>query len=103
MELDQIMKGNYAHFMLKEIHEQTESLTNTMRGRVKFDTGEIILGGIVNHLHEIRRCRRIVFIACGTSFNSAVAVCFLLVSVNGNGSLDRLAPLLKNCQNCRLA
>lgn len=74
MDLEQIMKGNFAHFMLKEIHEQAESITNTMRGRVNFETFEVVLGGIADHLTSIRRARRILFIACGTSFNSAIAV-----------------------------
>jgi glucosamine 6-phosphate synthetase-like amidotransferase/phosphosugar isomerase protein len=65
--------GNFAHYMLKEIHEQPDSLTNTMRGRVQ-PSGKIVLGGIQKHLFDIRRARRLVFIACGTSYNSALAV-----------------------------
>lgn len=60
--------------MQKEIFEQPESVVNTMRGRVNFEEGKVILGGIVDYMQEIRRCRRLLFIACGTSYHSAVAV-----------------------------
>jgi glucosamine--fructose-6-phosphate aminotransferase (isomerizing) len=71
MEVEQIKKGSYDHFMQKEIHEQPHSLTTTMRGRLK--DGEVLLGGLKEHLRTIRRCRRVVFIGCGTSYNAALA------------------------------
>lgn len=46
MEIQQIMKGNYSSFMQKEIFEQPESVVNTMRGRVNFDSETVVLGGI---------------------------------------------------------
>ena len=46
MEIQQIMKGNFSTFMQKEIYEQPESVVNTMRGRVNFDTETVILGGL---------------------------------------------------------
>ena len=60
--------------MQKEIFEQPESVMNTMRGRVLFDDNQVLLGGIKDYMSEIRRCRRLLFIACGTSFHSAIAV-----------------------------
>ena len=60
--------------MQKEIFEQPESVMNTMRGRVLFDENRVLLGGITDYMSEIRRCRRLLFIACGTSFHSAIAV-----------------------------
>ena len=69
-----MLAGNYSTFMQKEIFEQPESVVNTMRGRVNFDTNQVVLGGIKDYMHEIRRCRRLLFIACGTSYHSAVAV-----------------------------
>lgn len=72
-EVYSLLKGNYDSFMLKEIHEQPESITNTMRGRVLFEKHKIQLGGIRDQLKNIRRCRRIIFIACGTSYHSAVS------------------------------
>jgi glucosamine--fructose-6-phosphate aminotransferase (isomerizing) len=68
------MKGQYAHFMQKEIYEQPESVVNTMRGRVNFDTRAIMLGGLKAYLPVIRRGRRLLFVACGTSYHSCIAV-----------------------------
>ena len=80
LALDEITKGEYPHFMLKEIFEQPgigalltapESVYNTMRGRLKEES--VLLGGIKTFAAEIRRSRRIIFIACGTSYHSAIA------------------------------
>ena len=60
--------------MQKEIFEQPESVVNTMRGRVNFEQNKVILGGIMEYMTEIKRCRRLLFIACGTSYHSAIAV-----------------------------
>ncbi|NXG40502.1 GFPT2 aminotransferase, partial [Dromaius novaehollandiae] len=81
MELQQIMKGNFSAFMQKEIFEQPESVVNTMRGRVNFASSTVLLGGLKDHLKEIRRCRRLIIIGCGTSFHAAVAVCSALVNI----------------------
>ena len=74
VELAEIMKGSFDHFMQKEIYEQPESVVNTMRGRVDFEQHKVNLGGLRNHLSTIRRARRIVFVACGTSYHSCMAV-----------------------------
>ncbi|NXS60227.1 GFPT1 aminotransferase, partial [Brachypteracias leptosomus] len=74
MELQQIMKGNFSSFMQKEIFEQPESVVNTMRGRVNFDDYTVNLGGLKDHIKEIQRCRRLILIACGTSYHAGVAV-----------------------------
>jgi len=66
--------GNFPSFMQKEIFEQPESVMNTMRGRVNFETNHVVLGGIKDYLQEMHRCRRLLFIACGTSYHSAIAV-----------------------------
>lgn len=92
--------GNFSAFMQKEIFEQPESVFNTMRGRVNFETNTgnapsapwagarppvgsaltpcvcpaVLLGGLKDHLKEIRRCRRLIVIGCGTSYHAAVAV-----------------------------
>lgn len=76
-ELAQIQKGNFDHFMNKEIFEQPESVVNTMRGRVNFDDYKVVLGGLRLQLANIRRSRRIIFCACGTSYHSCVAVSVL--------------------------
>lgn len=69
------MKGSFDHFMQKEIYEQPESVVNTMRGRVNFQNHKVTLGGLKAYVATIRRCRRIIFIACGTSYHSCLAVC----------------------------
>lgn len=74
IELAAIMKGSFDHFMQKEIYEQPESVVNTMRGRVHFDDHKVTLGGLRNYLPIIRRARRLLFIACGTSYHSCLAV-----------------------------
>ncbi|XP_061842251.1 glutamine--fructose-6-phosphate aminotransferase [isomerizing] 1 [Nerophis lumbriciformis] len=73
IELEQIMKGNYSTYMQKEIFEQPESVVNTMRGRVNFDNNTVTLGGLKDHIKEIQRCRRLILIACGTSYHAGVA------------------------------
>ena len=74
LELAEIMKGSFDHFMQKEIFEQPESVVNTMRGRINYDSRTVNLGGLKSYIGTIRRCRRLIFIACGTSYHSAVAV-----------------------------
>lgn len=68
------MKGQFDHFMQKEIYEQPESVVNTMRGRINFDSRTVTLGGLKAYLPVIRRCRRLLFVACGTSYHSCIAV-----------------------------
>jgi len=104
IELQQIMKGNYKYFMQKEIYEQPESVVNTMRGRVNFNTKKVILGGIKDYVNEIRRCRRLILIACGTSYHSAVATRQLLEELSelpvmvelASDFLDRNTPVFRD-------
>lgn len=74
LELQEIMKGKFDHFMQKEIFEQPESVVNTMRGRLDVENKTVTLGGLRSYIATIRRCRRIIFIACGTSYHSCMAV-----------------------------
>ncbi|XP_024009700.1 glutamine--fructose-6-phosphate aminotransferase [isomerizing] 2 isoform X1 [Eutrema salsugineum] len=87
MEVEQINKGKYDHYMQKEIHEQPESLTTTMRGRLirggSRKPKTVLLGGLKDHLKTIRRSRRIVFIGCGTSYNAALASRPILEELSG--------------------
>ncbi|XP_039971328.1 glutamine--fructose-6-phosphate aminotransferase [isomerizing] 1 isoform X4 [Bactrocera neohumeralis] len=104
MEIQQIMKGNYDYFMLKEIFEQPESVVNTMRGRVRFDSKSIVLGGIKDFIPEIKRCRRLMLIGCGTSYHSAVATRQLLEELTelpvmvelASDFLDRNTPIFRD-------
>lgn len=72
MELEAIEKGGFDHFMLKEIYEQPRTITDAMRGRVIEEEGNVVLGGLENHLRELRRANRILITACGTSFHAGL-------------------------------
>ncbi len=72
MELEAIEKGGFDHFMLKEIHEQPQTITDAMRGRVIEEEGNIVLGGLQSHLDELRRAKRLIITACGTSFHAGL-------------------------------
>uniref|UniRef100_A0A8C9TVH6 glutamine--fructose-6-phosphate transaminase (isomerizing) n=1 Tax=Scleropages formosus TaxID=113540 RepID=A0A8C9TVH6_SCLFO len=104
MELQQIMKGNFESFMQKEIFEQPESVVNTMRGRICFDNNIVILGGLKDHLKEIKRCRRLIMIGCGTSFHAAVATRQILEELTelpvmvelASDFLDRNTPVFRD-------
>ncbi|KAF5745875.1 Glucosamine--fructose-6-phosphate aminotransferase [Tripterygium wilfordii] len=107
MEVEQINKGHYAHYMQKEIHEQPESLITTMRGRLlrggSSKAKSVLLGGLKDHLKTIRRSRRIVFIGCGTSYNAALAARPILEELSGipvtmeiaSDLLDRQGPIYR--------
>ncbi|KEI40113.1 uncharacterized protein L969DRAFT_93939 [Mixia osmundae IAM 14324] len=104
IELAAIMKGSFNHFMQKEIYEQPESVVNTMRGRINFDSQRVNLGGLKTYLHVIRRCRRLVFVACGTSYHSCLATRAIFeelteipVSVElASDFLDRKCPIFRD-------
>uniref|UniRef100_A0A671WJQ6 glutamine--fructose-6-phosphate transaminase (isomerizing) n=1 Tax=Sparus aurata TaxID=8175 RepID=A0A671WJQ6_SPAAU len=104
MELQQIMKGNFESFMQKEIFEQPESVVNTMRGRICFDTNKVVLGGLKEHLKEIKRCKRLIVIGCGTSFHAAVATRQILEELTelpvmvelASDFLDRNTPVFRD-------
>lgn len=72
IELEAIEKGGYDHFMLKEIYEQPRSVKDSMRGRLRADLGEVKLGGIVEHEAKFKNAKRIIFIACGTSWHAGL-------------------------------
>lgn len=104
LELQEIMKGKFDHFMQKEIFEQPESVVNTMRGRLDIENKSVTLGGLRSYIATIRRCRRIIFIACGTSYHSCMAVRGIFeelaeipISVElASDFLDRQAPVFRD-------
>ncbi|CCE64158.1 hypothetical protein TPHA_0G03180 [Tetrapisispora phaffii CBS 4417] len=104
MELAQIMKGPYAHFMQKEIYEQPESTLNTMRGRVDFDNSSVMLGGLAAWLPAIRRARKLIMIACGTSYHSCLATRAIFEELSetpviielASDFLDRKSPVFRD-------
>ena len=104
LELQEIMKGKFDHFMQKEIFEQPESVVNTMRGRLDINNKSVTLGGLRSYITTIRRCRRIIFIACGTSYHSCMAVRGIFeelaeipIAVElASDFLDRQAPVFRD-------
>ncbi len=72
MSLDQIEKGGYDHFMLKEIHEQPKAIKDTFRGRMLPLEGEIKMSSIEDHLDKFLEANRIIIIACGTSWHAGL-------------------------------
>jgi glucosamine--fructose-6-phosphate aminotransferase (isomerizing) len=72
MNLEQIEKGGYEHFMLKEIFEQPKSVHDTMRGRLLVDEGIIKMAGIWDHVEKFKNANRIIIIACGTSWHAGL-------------------------------
>lgn len=77
-DLEQIEKGGYDHFMLKEIHEQTQTIRDAMRGRLLVDEGNVKLGGLRPVRDRIRNAKRIVITACGTSYNAGLVGEYLI-------------------------
>jgi glucosamine--fructose-6-phosphate aminotransferase (isomerizing) len=71
-DLDEIEKGGYEHFMLKEIIEQPETLRNAMRGRLLEEDGKVRLGGVTLSQEELLAIKRIIITGCGTSWHSAL-------------------------------
>lgn len=72
LSLEQIEKGGYEHFMLKEIFEQPKSVHDTMRGRLLVDEGIIKMAGIWDHVEKFKNANRIIIIACGTSWHAGL-------------------------------
>ena len=72
LSLEQIEKGGYEHFMLKEIFEQPKSIHDTLRGRLLVEEGIIKMAGIWDHLERINQAQKITIIACGTSWHAGL-------------------------------
>ena len=72
LSLEQIEKGGYDHFMLKEIFEQPKSVMDTMRGRLLVDEGVIKMAGIWDYLEKFTKAERIIIVACGTSWHAGL-------------------------------
>ncbi|MBQ7423272.1 MAG: glutamine--fructose-6-phosphate transaminase (isomerizing) [Prevotella sp.] len=72
LNLGQIEKGGYPHFMLKEIFEQPECLTNCMRGRINVDLNNVTLSAVIDHKNGLVHAKRIIIVACGTSWHAGL-------------------------------
>ena len=72
LSIEEIEKGGFPHFMLKEIYDQRHSITDTMRGRLNLDDGIIHLGGIADIIPNLLSTSRIYIVACGTSWHAGL-------------------------------
>ena len=78
MSLEEIEKGNFPHFMLKEIFDQKRTIMDTMRGRLILDEGSAHLGGLIDCLDRIENASRFYITACGTSWHAGLIGKYLI-------------------------
>ena len=78
MSLENIQKGGYDHFMLKEIFEQPQAIRDTLRGRLLSNEGKITLSSLHEHENKFLKARRILIVACGTSWHAGLVAEYLL-------------------------
>lgn len=78
LNLSQIEKGGYPHFMLKEIHEQPDTCRTVMNGRLQHEMGIVKLSGVIDHKDKLLAARRIIICACGTSWHAALIGKYLI-------------------------
>ena len=72
IDLGQIEKGGYPHFMLKEIFEQPDCLTNCMRGRINMEADHVTLSALIDYRRQMLNAKRVVIVACGTSWHAGL-------------------------------
>ncbi len=78
LQIDELEKGGYPHYMLKEIFQQPVTVAESMRGRINAAEGWAILGGMTQHIGKIAQAERIIMTACGTSWHAAMIGEYLL-------------------------
>ncbi|WP_126247237.1 glutamine--fructose-6-phosphate transaminase (isomerizing) [Chitinophaga rhizosphaerae] len=78
IELAAIEKGGYDHFMLKEIFEQPQTIFDSLRGRLDAKSGTLTLGGLREHLDVLTAARRIIIVACGTSWHAGLVAEYII-------------------------
>ncbi|MBE6311674.1 MAG: glutamine--fructose-6-phosphate transaminase (isomerizing) [Bacteroidales bacterium] len=78
LSLSELEKGGYPHFMLKEIFEQPRTLANSMKGRVSLDKKHVVLSGFTNNKEKFLGARRIIILACGTSWHAGLIGKYML-------------------------
>lgn len=72
MNLGQLEKGGYPHFMLKEIFEQPDCINDCMRGRVNIESTNVALSAVIDHKEQLLNARRFIIVACGTSWHAGL-------------------------------
>lgn len=78
LELEAIEKGGYEHFMLKEIYEQPRTILDCMRGRIDRAESKIVLGGLRDFSERLTEAKRIIIVACGTSWHAGLVAEYLI-------------------------
>ena len=81
MHLEALEKGGYEHFMLKEIYEQPQSIKDSMRGRISISKSKVALGGILDYEEKLINAKRLIFVACGTSWHAGLVGEYLLEEI----------------------
>ena len=81
LNLEQIEKGGYDHFMLKEIYEQPDAITDTYRGRMLANEGIIKMAGIEDNLSRFLNAPRIIIVACGTSWHAGLVAEYIFEDI----------------------
>jgi glucosamine--fructose-6-phosphate aminotransferase (isomerizing) len=81
LELSQIERGGYEHFMMKEIHEQPDTIMNAMRGRLLVDEGDVKLGGLQHVRDKLLNAKRIILTGCGTSWHAGLVGEYMLEQI----------------------
>ena len=89
--LMQAERGGYKHFMLKEIHEQPRAIEDTLRGRITLETGELEPQEMGITAEQARAIKRVVFLACGTSYHASLHGRYLVESLARVGAVSELA------------
>lgn len=82
-DLEQIEKGGFEHFMLKEIHEQPQSICNSLRGRLLVKEGTAKLGGLEPEMDKLLNASRFIITACGTSWHAALVGKYMIEQMAG--------------------
>lgn len=72
LDLGQIEKGGFPHFMLKEIFEQPECLENCMRGRINVEANNVTLSAVIDYRRQLLAAKRVIIVACGTSWHAGL-------------------------------
>ena len=78
LELAAIEKGSYEHFMLKEINEQPDTIFDCLRGRLDAEKGTITMAGVENNIEKLMTAKRIIIIACGTSWHAGLVAEYII-------------------------
>jgi len=81
VQIEAIEKGSYPHYMLKEIYQQPETIADSMRGRYSAVDSWVKLGGLEDHLDKVAELDRLIFVACGTSWHTALVAEYLIEEI----------------------